>query len=92
MPRGEQNRLYIGSLSDVDTTGHRAATSLFYETLIREGRVTIPNVGSFRVKHKKPFRAHNNIVGTVIEVGGHDSVAFTPSPKLKELVRSGKKE
>lgn len=87
MPRGEQNRFYIGKLSDVDTTGHDEAVRLFSETLIREGRITIPNLGSFRVKHKKAFQAHNNIVGKVIEVGGHRSVTFTPSPKLKETVR-----
>lgn len=87
MPRGEQNRLYIGAISDVDTAGHDRAVSVFLETLIREGRVTVPNIGSFRVKQKKPFKAHNNIVGKVIEVGGHRSVTFTPSPKLKEAVR-----
>lgn len=67
------------------------ASSIIRETVIREGNLTIQNLGNFRIKKTESRESYIPAIGKKALVPPKQSLAFHPSETLKEKLKSGRR-
>src|SRR5207248_10463979 len=61
------------------------------ETLVRQGRIELPNFGVFVVKRRKPRKARNPLTGENVKVPARLVVTFKPGREMQQRVGQLKK-
>lgn len=57
------------------------------ETLVAEGKVSLPGLGSLLVQERKERKGHNPRTGETIVIPASKAIAFRASENLKKQVR-----
>ena len=63
-----------------------ALTGTITETLKAEGKVAIPNLGTFEVKEHAARTGHNPRTGETVEIAAKKVPAFKPAKALKDAI------
>ncbi len=64
-----------------------AIVSAISETLLKQGRVSIPKFGVLKVKERAPRKGRNPKTGEIIQIPAKKAVVFRPAKALKEVLQ-----
>jgi len=63
-----------------------AVVDAIKDALRDDGRVTIPDFGTFRVKERAARKGRNPQTGATIDVPASKTIAFKPAPSVKDAL------